>query len=252
MTQLWKTGMSAAILALLAACGGNDDDPVDTPTGATPTAGARQFTTDFKQGMDGWVAGTSDYTTDTAPTEVVAEQRSTAALGLGLATDSKALFLSAHNNSDDAFMYVRKQLTGLVANTSYTVTYSVNLLSNAPSGCMGVGGAPGESVWVVAGAAPTEPKAVTENGTTKFSVDKGNQAGAGTTSVILGTLANGQPCIQNPPYAAKLYNYVTGPTVKADGEGKLWIYIGIDSGFEATTGVYLQSVTTYFTPVTAT
>jgi len=252
MTRLWTTGLSAAVLALLAACGGGDDDPAGTPTGATPTAASRSFTTDFKQGLDGWVAGTSDYTTATAPTEVVAEQRSTSGLGLGLADDSKAFYLSAHNNSDDAFMFVKKQLTGFVANTSYTVTYSVNLLSNSPTGCMGVGGAPGESVWSVAGATPTEPKAVTDNGTVKFSVDKGNQAVAGTTSVILGNLANGQACVSNPPYAAKLYRYVTGPTVRADGEGKLWIYVGFDSGYEATTAVYLQSVTTYFVPVTTT
>ncbi len=250
MNRLWTTAISAATLALLAACGGSDDDPVGTSTGATPTASARLLSTDFTQGADGWVGETSDYTTGTAPTEVVFEQRETDSLNLGYAKPSKAQFISGRNNSDDAFLYMKKQLPGFLANTSYTVTYTVNLLSNAPSGCMGVGGAPGESVWLVAGGSATEPKAVNDGTNIKFNLDKGNQAAAGATSVILGNLANGRACEGERAYTAKVYRNVVSPAIKADAEGKLWIYLGIDSGFEATSSIYLQSVTMIFTPVT--
>lgn len=250
MTRHWKTALSAATLALLAACGGGDDDPAGTPTGATPTAYGRQFTTDFTRDMDGWTPESSDYTTATAPTAVVVEQRGTGDLGLGYPADSKALFVSARNNSSDAFVYLKKPLTGFVANTSYTVTFTVNLLSIAPTGCLGAGATPGESVWVVAGAAPTEPKAVTEGSNVKFSLDKGNNGTAGATSVVLGNIGNGRGCSVPQQYAPKLYRNVTGPTVKADAEGKIWLYLGIDSGYNDASSVYLQSVTTYFTPVT--
>lgn len=253
MNLHWKTALSAAILALLAACGGDDDDdPAGTPTGATSSAYARQFTTDFTRDVDGWTSESSDYTTATAPSGVVVEQRATDQLGLGYPAGSKALFVSARNNSSDTFVYLKKQLTGFVANTSYTVTFTVNLLSIAPTGCLGAGATPGESVWTVAGAAPAEPKAVTENGTVKFSLDKGNNGTAGTTSVVLGNIGNGGGCSLPQQYAPKLYRNIAGPTVKADGEGKIWVYLGIDSAYDDTSSVYLQSVTTYFAPVTTT
>lgn len=43
---------------------------------------------------------------------------------------------------------------GLVAEAAYEVSYVVRFASNAPSGCAGVGGAPGESVWKKVGAKP--------------------------------------------------------------------------------------------------
>ncbi len=147
---------------------------------------------------------------------------------------------------------MKKQLTGFVANTEYTFTISMNLLTNAPTGCMGVGGAPGESVYVIAAATPTEPKAVTTNGDVRLNIDRGNQGTAGTNSLILGNLANGLPCNGTTTYASKVVRNLTGVKVKSDAEGKLWVLLGIDSGFEATTSVYLQNVTMQFIPVTTT
>ncbi|AXA89807.1 hypothetical protein [Massilia sp. YMA4] len=250
MNRYWKSALSAAILALLAACGGDDDDPAGTPTGATPTAYARQFTTDFTRDTDGWTPESSDYTTATAPSGMVVEQRVTDQLGLGYPAGSKALYVSARNNSSDTFVYLKKQLTGFTANTSYTVTFTVNLLTIAPTGCLGAGATPGESVWAVAGAAPAEPKAVTEGSNVKFSLDKGNNGTAGATSVVLGDIGNGRGCSLPQQYTPKLYRNVAGPTVKSDAEGKIWVYLGIDSAYNDLSSVYLQSVTTSFVPVT--
>ncbi|TWI66346.1 hypothetical protein IP91_02158 [Pseudoduganella lurida] len=253
MTCNWKTALSAAILAMLAACGGSDDDdPADTSTGATPVAASVLLTQDFNQGLGGWTGESSDYTTDTAPTGVVFEQRGIAALG-NYATDAKAYFVSGTNRSDDLLLYVKKQITGLVANTEYTFSVqSLNLLSSAPTGCMGVGGAPGESVYVIAAASPTEPKAVTTNGDVRLNIDRGNQATAGAASMVLGNIANGLPCDGSNKYASKLLRNFTGIKVKTDGEGKVWVLFGIDSGYEAASSVYLQNLSFAFVPVTTT
>ena len=249
MTRTWKTALSAATLALLAACGG-DDDPADTSTG-TGTSGAYSVvvTQDFQRGTEGWVGESSDYTTDTAPANVVFEHRGTDTLGISDYKDTKAYYVSGTNRSDDLLLYVKKQITGLVANTEYTFAVtSLNLLSNAQSGCMGVGGAPGESVWVIAAASATEPKPVTTNGDVRLNIDHGNQAASGAASMMLGNIANGLPCEGTPKYASKLVRNNTGFKVKTDAEGKVWVLLGIDSGFEATTGIYLQNVTMTFVP----
>jgi hypothetical protein len=256
MIRTWKTALSVATLALLAACGG-DDDPAGTSTGTGgSTAVAVQLTQDFKAETGGWVGESSDYATATAPANVVFELRDIYRINdveNAAYKDTKAYYISGTNRSDDLLLYVKKQITGLVANTEYTFAVtSLNLLSNARSGCMGVGGAPGESVYVIAAASPTEPKPVTTNGETRLNIDRGNQATPGATSTVLGNIANGLACEGTPKYASKLLRSGTGVKVKTDGEGKAWVLLGIDSGFEATTSIYLQNVTMSFTPVTTT
>jgi hypothetical protein len=253
MIRSWKAALSVATLALLAACGGDDDDPAGTSTGTgTTTAYSVQFTQDFKLDTGGWVGESSDYTTDTAPTGVVFESRDISLLNTDY-KDTKAYYISGTNRSDDLLLYVKKQIAGLVANTEYTFSVtSLNLLSNAPSGCLGAGGAPGESVYVIGAASPTEPKPVTTNGDVRLSIDHGNQGTAGATSFIMGNVANGLPCNGTPTYASKLLRNTTGVKVKTDGEGKVWVLLGIDSGYEAATSIYLQNVTFQFVPVVAT
>ncbi|MBB3224419.1 hypothetical protein [Pseudoduganella umbonata] len=251
MTRTWKAALSVATLALLAACGGDDDEPAGTSTGGTGTAYSMVQTQDFKVDASGWTGESSDYTTDTAPANVVFELRDISSLGAAY-KDSKAYYVSGTNRSDDLLLYVKKQFTGLVANTEYTFAVtSMNFLSNAHSGCMGVGGAPGESVWVIAAASATEPKAVTTNGDTRLNIDHGNQAAPGAASMMLGNIANGLPCDGSATYASKLVRNTTGIRVKTDAEGKVWVLLGIDSGFEATTSVYLQNVTMTFVPYVA-
>jgi hypothetical protein len=251
MKRIWQASLTAATLVALTACGGSDDDPV-APGSSTPVAVSRNFTVDFDQAAanwPGWASETSDYTAGTAPTAVVFEQREIPAPF----APAKGYFIGGHNNSDDAFLYIKKQITGLVASTSYTFTAQVNFVSNTPSGCMGVGGAPGESVYVIAAASTTEPKAAADSaGYTKVNIDRGNQGTPGAASTVLGNIGNGQPCDGSTRYVAKALRSATAITVKTDAEGKAWVLFGIDSGFEATSSIYLQNLSILFTPVTTT
>ncbi|UGQ44990.1 hypothetical protein [Massilia endophytica] len=251
MKRIWLASLSAATLALLTACGGGGDDPA-APSTSTPVAVSGLYTSDFSQApanWAGWNGESSDYTAATAPTGVAFEQRALPAPYV----DTKAMFIGGRNNSDDAFLYIKKQFTGLTASTNYTFTIQANLVSSAPSGCLGVGGAPGESVYVIAAASPTEPKATADStGYTKVNIDRGNQGTPGAASMVLGNIANGVACNAPPRYVAKLLRNTTGITVKTDAEGKVWVLFGIDSGFEDTSSIYLQSLTISFVPVTTT
>ena len=81
---------------------------------------------------------------------------------------------------------------------SYLARFNVEIATNVPSGCIGVGGAPGESVWVKAGATTVEPVAIDQGGQLRMNIDKGNQSNGGANAVVLGNVANSRSCDQLP------------------------------------------------------
>lgn len=237
MKTILKTGLSVAMLSLLAACGGGNGDTDSKPQTITSL-------TDFDKGIAGWTGGTSDYTTETAPENVVFEQR-----GLASPLTGKGYFIGGTNRSDDLFVFVKRQFSGLAKNTAYNAKFTLKIASNVPSGCMGVGGAPGEAVWVYAGATATEPKPVTTNGDTRMNIDKGNQAEGGKDAQVIGNIANGLAC-GSTTYATKTLTSEKVQKVTTDANGAVWVIVGIDSGFEARTEIALQSLLIEVTPVT--
>ncbi|WP_154668307.1 hypothetical protein [Pseudoduganella violaceinigra] len=237
MKTILKAGLSVAMLSMLAACGGGND------SGNHPKPASMLI--DFnKDGITGWTGSSSDYTPETAPTNVIFEART-----LPTPLTGKGYFIGGTNRSDDLFLFVKKQFSGLEKNASYSVNFSVKLASSAPSGCMGVGGAPGEAVWVYAGATAAEPKAVAVNNEIRMNIDRGNQAAGGKDAQVLGNIANGLAC-GSTAYASKTVKTDKSQKVTTDANGAVWIILGIDSGFEARSEVFLQSVQIDATPVT--
>ncbi|MCE3263053.1 MAG: hypothetical protein K0R43_2132 [Pseudoduganella sp.] len=236
MKTILKTGLSVAMLSVLAACGGSGDGD------SRPKQ--LSMLVDFDKGVTGWTGGSADYSPETAPTNVVFEQRALVSPLVG-----KGYFIGGTNRSDDLFLFVKKQVTGLEKNTTYNLNFSLKFASNVPSGCMGVGGAPGEAVWVYAGATATEPKAVTVNGDIRMNIDKGNQAEGGKDAQVIGNIANGLAC-GSTAYTSKTVKNEKPQKVTTDANGAAWIILGIDSGFEAHSEVTLQSVQIDATPAT--
>ncbi len=77
-------------------------------------------------------------------------------------------------------MYYKSRLTGLMPNTLYRAGFVLGLATNAPRGCTGVGGAPGESVYLKAGVSAVEPVAILAgDGHLRMNIDKGNQSNGG-------------------------------------------------------------------------
>jgi hypothetical protein len=162
----------------------------------------------------------------------------------------RSIMLSGNNHSDDLFMYIKRKITDLEPDAEYTLTFQVEFTSNAQRGLAGIGGAPGESVYVKVGAVGNEPKAVVEGNHYRMNIDKGNQAQGGENMVNLGDIAvdenaNGYVVknLSNGPYSST-YN---GPiTARTNAEGELWLIVGTDSGFEGKTTIYYTNVSIVF------
>ena len=217
----------------------------EPPTGGT--GDARTITVDFQRGEQGFVADFADLpATGTETYELMSgfEQ-----LPPPLAPEP-ALFISGANRSDDLFMFFKGQVGGLVPGVRYSATVSVEIATDTPSGCFGIGGAPGESVFVKAGASDVEPLPVLEGDYLRLNIDTGNQSQGGEQAVVLGNVANSRPCEQSPQWELKSFPAQSVPApVTASGDGHVWLLFGTDSGFEGKTEIYYTRISVTFTPV---
>jgi hypothetical protein len=208
---------------------------------------AMVFSWDFSQGTQGWQGGFADYPLG---------QEDFYNLDFGLRPlpsnvgDEQALFITGDNRSDDLFMYFRNQVTGLTPNTNYSVTFDLELASNAPDGSFGIGGSPANSVFLKAGATLVEPLPIVNDPIEDFirlNIDKGNQGQSGEDSVILGDIA--KPDDGTFDYALITRNNSTERfTFRTDHVGNAWLYFGTDSGFEGTTALFYTKFQAQFTP----
>ena len=203
-----------------------------------------QFEFEFENDEQGWVTGFADLPADYDPM-IYELDSGWGALPSGL--EGNAIYLNGHNRSDDLFMYLMVQVEGLRPDTSYQVHFSIDLASNTPEGLMGIGGSPGESVFVKAGATTQEPEVITDDaGWLRMNIDKGNQASEGKDMINLGTLAN--PNIDLDTFTGEEYALMTLTSeerlfeVIPDGNGIVWLIVGTDSGFEGPTRVYYDKI----------
>ena len=139
-------------------------------------------------------------------------------------------------------MFLKRRIDGLRPNTVYAVSVSVDLATNLSAGLIGIGGSPGESVFVKAGASTVEPLAEEDgNRYLRMNIDKGNQARGGESMVVLGNVAH--PEVANREYRVKTLDNVDMPlSVTTDGEGRVWLIVGTDSGFEGLTRLYYARI----------
>ena len=211
-----------------------------------------QFTYTFNEDQEDWVTDFADLPADFD--EAFYELDSGwGALPSGL--EGNAIYLSGHNHSDDLFMFLKTQIDGLKPDTRYQVLFSIDLASNTPEGMMGIGGSPGESVYVKSGATTNEPEVIEDtDGWLRMNIDKGNQASEGEDMINLGTLAN--PNIDLDTFTGEEYALMTLSNegrnfqVLTDDQGKAWLIVGTDSGFEGPTKVYYNSISARFIDLT--
>ena len=206
---------------------------------------------DFDRGSRGWLAGFTDYSLQTGDLRMLAETRP---LPQEINEQASGFYLQSMNRSDDMFMYLKKHVgaeDGLQPNQAYRLSFDIVFASNAPSGCAGVGGAPGESVYLKAGASADESVAVLRSGgAVGINIDKGQQATGGRDAGIVGNVANGRECTGvDWPYVRLRKSYTHAAPVRTDIRGTLWLVVGTDSGFEGLTGLYYESITARLTPV---
>jgi hypothetical protein len=208
---------------------------------------------DFGQGAQGWEAGFAEYAPEM---EDMMLEAGTRPLPSELGIDGTGYYLQGMNHSDDLFMFLKRRLgidDGVVAGQEYRIKFTIVFASNALSGAAGIGGSPGESVFLKAGASMVEPEVYLDSDTDYYlmNVDKGSgNSGNGTAASVIGDIANGLSAdMGNPRYVSLKRQHEHEYTVTASPDGELWLLIGTDSGFEGLTGIYYQRIAVTLTPV---
>lgn len=244
MRRVWKcVGLGIAMVG----CGFSPSFPV----GLAPTV-VERF--DFRLGASGWAADFADYPeADEANFDLDSGIRT---LPAELGDAGSGFLLSGNNASDDLFMFLKRRLgrsDGIRAGQKYRVGYRIVFASNAPMGCTGIGGAPGESVYLKAGASTAEPVAAANaDGFIEINVDKGDQSEGGDAASVVSTIANDIACDEagaTPPYRLLEREDVHDELVTAGANGILWLLVGTDSGFEGTTALYYVVVDVELVPI---
>ena len=133
-------------------------------------------------------------------------------------------------------------LGGLTPGATYAASVWVDLVTNVPTGSVGIGGSPGASVFVKAGASTIEPDTFEDsNGYLRMNVDKGNQSRGGESMAVLGNIAH--PEVEDREYRIKTLDSLRLPLrVDADDEGRVWLVVETDSGFEGLTRLYYTRI----------
>lgn len=191
---------------------------------------------DFRDGAQQWQPGFSDYPSDNA--DIYELESGIRALPTGFS--GTGFYLAGMNRSDDLFMYIKKQITGLEPSTRYQLSVSVRFLTDAGANCVGIGGAPGESVYLKFGYAATEPKQAGYY----LNADKGNQSQDGTQGRVIGNIAAADLECDGEKFASKTVtdSGTTPLHFTSNADGTIWIFIGTDSGFEGLTRLYYQEL----------
>ncbi|HYO84476.1 MAG TPA: hypothetical protein VES20_23945 [Bryobacteraceae bacterium] len=206
----------------------------------------------FNSGSHGWLPGFADYAVGQSHLDLAAEIRPLP-VELGRPQGHRGYYLQGNNRSDDLFMYLRKQLDsrhGLEPSRNYIAHLNVLVASDSPSGCSGVGGAPGEGLYLKAGVFAAEPTTTVVDGHVRLTVDKGQQSVGGRDMQLLGTLANGRPC-ELPTVGFVMLDRVLYQQVpvRSSTEATLWAAVGTDSAFEGLTGYYIDAIGIALIPV---
>jgi len=205
---------------------------------------AVEHTYDFGTGDNGWVGGASDFHAGlTAEIDAKAEIRQLPAeVGAGT-----AYYLSGNNfHADDLLVFLKRQLgpdDGIQPNQSYVAVYDVMVASNYAD----------TKLYLQVGGGATEPVPVLDDQNYwGMNVDVADQANNGRYASIAGVVSNdlspGESLELGEPYLSVRRRHVHPAPIRADADGRLWLFLGIDSAVESTVPSYLQSVKVTLVP----
>ncbi|HKL51109.1 MAG TPA: hypothetical protein VJ908_08080 [Wenzhouxiangellaceae bacterium] len=162
-------------------------------------------------------------------------------------TSRRGFKLAGTNRSDDLAMMLFTPVGGLEPSTTYALEFDMTFATAVPANCVGVGGAPGESVFIKIGAAGMAPAVIEQDGDFRFNIDKGNQSTGGPDAIVVGDMANSQDCNEvGFPGTWELKTVSSQGrefAARTDDRGRLWVYALSDSGFESRTEFFVTDLT---------
>ncbi len=198
----------------------------------------KQFIFELEENLEGWEGDFADYPIEDPERFELIYEHSVLPEEIG-ATHYGAK-IQGRNLSDDLFMFIKKPLTGLKPSREYEVTFHLELASQYPEESVGIGGSPGGSVFLKAGATSIEPMPIVEDGYYRMNIDKGNQSQDGSDMTNIGTIG-----IEGEEFRYELIqrnNAETQFQARSNASGQLWVIIGTDSGYEGKTELYYNTI----------
>ena len=220
-----------ACLAPIAGCD-KPDDGITQPD--------VEFT--WESGLEGWEMGYADYPAGLSLDDSLNLYGMTyghSVLPASIQPQQKGIRLAGHNRSDDLFMYAFGRVNGLVPGATYDILFDLEIASDAPTHAVGIGGAPGESVYIKAGATSTRPSVEVIDGWYRMTIDKGNQSQGGKDMAVVGHAGVAHGTTQ---YTLIRRENAVPLQATADDQGRLWVIVGSDSGFEGYTELYYANL----------
>ena len=198
----------------------------------------REFTFNFNNDTDGWQPFFSDYPAgDEANFELLFERSN---LPDPLDNAVPALKISGNNHSDDLLSFIFRKFDGLQPGKTYSVTFDVNMASNAPTNSIGIGGSPDLAFGV--GGISTQPGNTTDGDgwyRPNFTSELQSRLSNNVLNVA-GTIGVGDDATD---FTLINRNNKEEPVmVTASNKGELWLMMGTDSGFEGTTTLYYTAI----------
>ena len=229
----------AATLLVVISCGNSTNDGF--PGGLSTTY---EFL--FSRNTEDWFGDFADYETGRYMESYYELTFLYAQLPQYLGRDLYGLYISGNNHSADLFMFIKRRFDGFKPNTTYHMMFRVEFASDALEDSAGIGGGPGASVYLKAGATVVEPVPYIEDDFWRMNIDKGNQAAGGKDALVLGNI--GIPEHEaSAPYRLKVLENSNPFEVTTGDMGVLWVIIGTDSGVEGVTSLYYSSIKITFT-----
>lgn len=205
---------------------------------STPLQPGLPYQSSFQRDNDGWVAEITDY--GTAQSDIMEFKSAHQGLPAPLDATRKSILIESMNRSDDAFMFLKRRVTGLTPNTDYSLIFDIELASKYPANSIGIGGSPGSSVFLKAGASAIEPVKILKDGFYTINIDKGAQNNEGANAILLGNISSGS---ETDDYALISRSNIDKPFIaRSSDKGELWLLVGTDSGFEGLTTLYYSRI----------
>ena len=231
--------------------GGPGPTPSPSPTPSPTPAPTVALSFDFTRDAQGWDANFAEYS--------LATEEDSFAFASGLRTvpanvGGQGFLLGADNRSDDLLMYLWTTADGLRPGQRYRVDAEITFATDVPPGCVGIGGSPGDSVYIRAGANDEPVERRLTDSFYAVNIDHGGQSQSGDEAVVIGdfvqTEVTGDACDKSIPYSRKTLSIgADGPVLTADAQGRLYPFMATDSGFEGRTEIYWLTGEFVFTPV---
>ena len=137
----------------------------------------------------------------------------------------------------------QRRVEGLAPGSQWQVALDPEILTDTPTGCPGLGGSPGSSVWVVAAASGAPIVTKTVDGEVRIDLDRGNGPQGGSQGLALGNIQGASTdCSGNSPVESKSFLAPRTIRATADAKGRIWVMVGMDLGVESQARIWIRSV----------